>query len=506
MKNFSFAVLSGFFIALSFPDYFIPFIYIAGFYLIFRNIERKDLKSNIVFSFIAGISFSVFSFYWIVSALTYYGEVSLPSGIFLFLLFSVAFSIIQFVIFSVVIYFLKRRYGASYLFMLPFVWILIEFFREFFPFSGFPWNLAGYTLSYINPVAQLSSVMGIYGLSFLSITGAVAVFYFIYYRNRNSIFFLISYMTVFVLIFTVGALRIKMYEPYGIKKTVAVIQGNVLQDEKTRSEKKKIIDRYVNIIKKIKRFRPDIIVLPESALPFYPLYGEHFIYKRYFFKNVKDIKRPFLIGLDNVFFDREKINLYNSLVLFDENHEIVEFYNKIKLVPFGEYVPFPFKIFSKLFPYLEGYDFVSGKNQKILSYRDFKIVPLICFEAIFPYFVSKFSKKGNLIVNVTNDAWFGKSPAPFQHFEMARIRAIENGRYFVRSANTGISAVINPVGEIEGSLSLFEEGYLVSDVYLISSKTFWIKYNKVVYGFFVVSFILMILVLEGSRFKGTGVS
>ncbi len=496
MKYFSLAVLSGFFMALSFPDYFIPFVYLIGFFFLYKTIDTKNLREIFIFSFITGLSFTAFSFYWIVFALTYYGDVSIPAGIGLFIIFAGIFSTVQFVIFSITSFFLKKRYKNSWIFLTPFVWISIEIVREFFPFGGFPWNLLGYSISYINPLSQITSLFGIYSLSFIAISSAVVTYYFFTYRNKYSLTAFLFFLSGVILIYIGGYFKINNYKPEGIKKKVSIIQGNIVQSEKMRGQKRHIIMKYVNLIKQTKDFNPDLIVLPESSLPFYPFYGQHYVYKRLFFDNLSELNKPMLIGLDNVFFENDKVLLYNSLVLFNQHGSIVEFYNKMKLVPFGEYVPNPFKPFSKLFPYLAGYDFVPGKEQKIISFDSFKFIPLICFEAIFPHFVGSFSNKGNLIINVTNDAWFGKSPAPFQHFEMARVRAIENGKYLVRAANTGISAIINPVGEIEKSLSLFEDGVINGEIYLVEDKTFWTKYWKFIYLSFFLIFLIFILTLE----------
>ncbi|WP_457641349.1 apolipoprotein N-acyltransferase [Persephonella sp.] len=504
MKNVSTAIFSGFLIALSFPDYFLPFLYIAGFLFYFKSLEKNPFKKHLLFSLITGLTFSGFSFYWIVFALTYYGDVSIPAGIGLFVLFAVAFSFIQFVSFSIILHFLRKRYGSFWLIFAPFIWIFLEILREFFPFGGFPWNLLGYTLSYINPVAQIASITGIYGLSLFAITGAVITYYFYAHRDFRSLRALFSYIVIFVLIFIVGSIRINNFSPEGEKKKIAIIQGNIPQEEKTGNNKVDILDKYIHLIKEAAAKNPDLIVLSESALPFYPLYPMHYGYKDYFFKSIANIKTPMLIGLDNVFYKGEELYLYNSLFLFDEKYNIVNFYNKIKLVPFGEYVPYPFKIFSDLFPYLEGYDFISGNEKTPLVYKDFRIIPLICFEAIFPYFVADFTKKGNIIVNVTNDAWFGKSPAPFQHFEMARIRAIENGRYLIRSANSGISAIINPVGEIKASLSLFEDGYIIGDVYLTDYGTIWENFNLLIYLFYFSVFGIIIFTIEIQKRKNYG--
>ena len=188
------------------------------------------------------------------------------------------------------------------------------------------------------------------------------------------------------------------------------------------------------------------------------------------------------------------------MFLFDKDHNLAGFYNKKKLVPFGEYVPFPFKIFSKMFPYLEGYDFKSGNKTNLLIYKDFRIAPLICFEAIFPNFVSNFIlKNGNLLINITNDAWFGNSSAPFQHFEMARIRAIETGKYLVRAANTGISAIISPDGEIIKLSHLFKKEIIIGEISLTNNNTLWIKYKNQIFILFLTLFGIIFILVEKNR-------
>ncbi|WP_457640207.1 apolipoprotein N-acyltransferase [Persephonella sp.] len=492
MKTFFLSAAGGFLISLSLPDFFIPFAFIGGFFILFFLIYRADSTAKAVFaSFLTGLFFSLFSFYWIVFAVNHYGDVSLPLALLMLVVFSVALSLFQFAPFG----FLMRtvsRYRYS-VYLAPFFWVFLEFVREFFPFTGFPWNLAGYTLSYINPVAQIVSAGSIYALSFLALFFSASVFGVYRLRNAVSTAGVLLSVAVFIGLYVWGNYRINGYTDAGVRKNIAVIQGNIPEDVKQNPEKRvDIINRYLYLMKEASKHNIDLIVLPESAVPVYPLYEPEDVFRLYFFEELKAVKKPVVSGFDNVFYKNGQLYLYNSVFIIDETGKPLDYYSKIKLVPFGEYVPFPFGVFRKLFPYLEGYDFMTGEKQKVLEYKEFKIVPLVCFEAIFPVFVAEFAKKGNIIINVTNDGWFGKTSAPFQHFEMARVRAIENGIYLVRAANTGISAVINPVGIPTSSLKLFEEGIILDRVYLTEKRTFWNK-NKNIVG-------LVFLVLFGISF------
>ena len=490
MKNIVLSVITGILISLSFPGVFIPFAFLGGFLIFLFMIKKeKSLKNAFFFSLITGISFSLFSFYWIVFAITHYGDVNIFVGIILFVIFSITFSLFQFVPFG--LFFFKFK---SYPVLLPFVWVILEILREFFPFTGFPWNLMGYTLSYINQIAQITSVGGIYSLSFLALCTAVSVYLFLERKNIISTFYVIGMMIIFLILYVWGDHRIKNWEKKGVPKNVAVIQGNIKEDIKqSPNERLMILQTYIDLIKEASKHNVDLIILPESALPVYPLYQEPDVYRDYLFDQLKKIKKPVLSGFDNVYYKDHKLILHNSIFIIDKNGNILDHYSKIKLVPFGEYVPFPFGAFKPLFPYLQGYDFMPGRDKKLLEFNQFKIVPLICYEVIFPVFVADFSKHGNIIVNVTNDAWFGKTVAPFQHFEMARVRAIENGKYLVRAANTGISAVINPVGEIDYSLGLFEKGIILDTVYLNDSLTFWNRYHHIILISFVLLFIIIFI-------------
>ncbi|MEZ0323656.1 MAG: apolipoprotein N-acyltransferase [Hydrogenothermaceae bacterium] len=499
-KGIFLSVLSGLFLGISLPNFFIPFGFLIGFYILFKFIVDYPLKKVIFYSFITGLTFSVISFYWIIYAVSYYGGINLFLSSILFILFTFSYSAWVFISFSVIVKLLYNRYGLNAIFTAPFVWVFLEFSREFFPFNGFPWNLVGYMLSYINPIAQITAFFSVYGLSFLVLLLSVVFFLMFRVKEKKLIILAILTILIFIIIFIYGQFRIDNYRDSGKSVKVAVIQANIDESLKlnpTQETNIKIIDIYTDLIKQSLKDNPDFVVLPESAIPIYPYIDTPL--RDYFFHKIKDINVPIITGFDNVLLtpnmDIDKI--YNSVFILDENHTYVDYYNKIKLVPFGEYAPFKNKILENIFTYLQGIDFTKGKEQKILTYRDLKVVPLICFESIFPDFVSDFvNKGGNVIVNVTNDGWFGKTSAPYQHFEMARIRSIETGRYLIRAANTGISAVINPVGVIKGYLPLKEEGFIVQTVYLYDEKTFFTAYKTYIYFIFILIFLSLITYFE----------
>ncbi len=493
-KNILYSFLGGFFIGLSLPKFYIPFIFLVGFYFFIKLIVENNRPKVILYSTLTGFFFSLISFYWINFSVVYYGDVSIFIAVPLFILFSIVFGFFQFGISGFLTKILIERYRVEAVFFFPFIWLFLEILREFVPFGGFPWNLAGYMISYINPIAQITSITSIYGLSFVVLLISVSIFYFFYKKNLKSLLLVIFSMWVVIALFIYGNYKINTHNFSGKKVKISIIQGNIPEDLKMSVEgKPEIVKKYIKLIKDAyEKDNPDLIILPESALPFPPLSINSKL-KILFLKDIKYIKVPMVIGFDNYFTENKKLYLYNSMFLFDEKHKVVNYYNKIKLVPFGEYVPFPFKIFSNLFPYLEGYDFMKGKYKKLLYYKDFRILPLICFEGIFPNFVaSYYRKKPNLIINITNDAWFKKTSAPYQHFEMVRIRAIETGNFLVRAANTGISAFISPTGKILKSLNLFEEGFITEEIYLQDTKTFFEIYkNQLLYLFLLIFLILL---------------
>ena len=490
-KNIFLSILAGVLIALSFPNFFIPFAFIFGFIIWFSLIHKNNYKKTAVYSFLTGFSFSLLSYYWIIKAVNYYGGVNIYLSLLLLALFSIFYSILYFVSFGLILKFMFTRYNFNKaLLIAPFIWVIIEISREYFPFTGFPWNLAGYMISYIQPLDKIASFFSIYGLSFLAISISSILFFSYVKKDLIS---LIAGIIIPIFLYIILGLYHPEYNFYK-KYKIAVLQGNITEDMKLDNEKQEYItDIYINLFKEASKYKPDLIVLPESAVPFF--YFSESNIKDKFFKEIENIKTPFIIGLDNWIYINGKPYLYNSIFLFDENHKLVDFYNKIKLVPFGEYVPFPFKIFSKMFPYLEGWDFSFGNKIKTLNYKEFKIVPLVCFEATFPNLVSKFSKNANLLVNLSNDAWFGETSAPFQHFEMSRIRAVENGKYLVRATNTGISAIVSPDGKARLS-KLFERQILIGEVALINKKTFWLKYKSWIFVTFLATFFAIILKLE----------
>ncbi len=495
IKYIILSVLAGVLIGISLPNLYVPFAFVFGFLILFNIISKGNVNLTFFYSFLTGFVFSLISFYWVNNAIVHYGNVNIFVSVLLYILLSSAFSLVQFVIPSIFTSVLIKRYSTYGILLFPFFWVWIELLREFFPFTGFPWNFAGYMLSYINPVSQIAEFIGIYGLSFLTVFIPVALFYHI--KSKSTVSFSVMSVTVLLLIgvYIFGYIKIENFAPEGEKYRIAILQGNIPEEIKQDLDRREeVLDIYIRLFKEAAKEKPNLIVLPESALPFPPLAYDNPLKNR-FFREIEDIKVAFLSGFDNYFTLNKEFYLYNSIFLYNEEHNSIYFYNKIKLVPFGEYVPPLFEPFKKLFPYLQGYDFRQGKEITTLNYKKMRIVPLICFEAIFSTFVGNFIKKGgNIIINITNDAWFGKTSAPYQHFEMARVRAIEYKLYLVRAANTGISAIVNPVGEIEKSLGLFKRGFIVGDVYInpYYSGTFYLKYRKILLLiFFVITVVLL---------------
>ena len=209
-------------------------------------------------------------------------------------------------------------------------------------------------------------------------------------------------------------------------------------------------------------------------MPFY--FGGQMPQTRLVLKNIQSIGVDTLLGSPAYSQETDTVAYYNRVFLIDSNGTISDDYNKSHLVPFGEYVPFkrwiPF--LGKMVKHVG--DFSTGVAGDTLTWRQHKIGALICYELIFPYLARSAVQNGaHLLINVTNDAWYGRTSVPYQHFSLAIFRAIETRRALVRSANTGISGFIDPLGRIVSQTALFEDAVLTQDVPLMGDQTLYVK-------------------------------
>ena len=262
--------------------------------------------------------------------------------------------------------------------------------------------------------------------------------------------------------------------------TVTVLQGNIDQDKKwDRIHQREVIDTYKDLTLAAASEQPDLVVWPESALPF--IFGYDNDLTNEVIDLQKQINAHMLIG--SVLLkgsEKGRSLLSNSVIMLSPGTDAIEVYDKIHLVPFGEYVPL-----GNLFPFIKKLvvaigDFVHGKDVTVMNTPFAKIGNLICYEIAFPGLVRKFIDKGaNLIVTVTNDAWFGRTSAPYQHFSMAVFRAIENRVPVARSANTGISGFIDSRGRIIQKSDIFVKASLTNKISVGNEKSFYSGHGDV---------------------------
>jgi apolipoprotein N-acyltransferase len=260
---------------------------------------------------------------------------------------------------------------------------------------------------------------------------------------------------------------------------VGLVQGNIDQsikwDESFQMETLKIYD---NLSLRVSEEKPDLIIWPETATPFFFQDAKEF---QPFILDIPKKTNAFLLfGSPSYKILKGKVNHYNSAYLVSPAGELIGKYDKIHLVPFGEYVPMQDLLFF-LGSLGEGIgDFKSGKEIFNFSLPQGKLGVLICFEIIFPDLCRRFIKGGaNFLVTITNDAWFGRTSAPYQHFSIATFRAVENRVFIVRAANTGITGFIDPKGKIINQGGIFTEEAMNGVIRLSSQKTFYTLYGDI---------------------------
>jgi apolipoprotein N-acyltransferase len=388
----------------------------------------------------------------------------------------------------------------------PLLWVALDYIRSYL-FSGFPWQDLAYSQYKTLLLIQTADLIGHFGITFhIVLVNCLSVIFLVLWldsrkvdrqtdlvfkQKYRSTFYkaILPALCIILLVMAYNLLRYNQVQGQLEKSptmSVAVIQGNSRQDQKwSPAMRAKTIDIYAKLSGLAIRqgnSSPDLLVWPETALPFYIENNAYF--NRLINRLIKKEKVCLLSGAPYIEGNqteerqgnRESKRFYNSAFLVSPDGKVAGRYDKQHLVPFGEYVPLG-RYLPLPGPLVENIgDFSSGDSATPLSCQSAEIGVLICFESIFPDLARELTISGaNLLTNITNDAWFGRSSAPWQHMSMAVFRAVENRRSLARSANTGISTIIDPLGRLAGISPLFEPYFLVAEVPLLEEKTIFTR-------------------------------
>ncbi len=452
-------------------------ISISAFYLLIEK-KTKTPKQAFYLGLAYGYGYFLSGVYWIsISLLVDAAQFGwlIPFALTLIPGFLAIFFAAPAALFKIIEKEFSPKFSYQKILIFSLLWLAFEALRSVV-FTGFPWNLIGYSLLFSTYAIQLSSVFSIYGLSFFVTIACLTATLFIKPSKHDKIF-IVTIIFLIISNFIFGYLRIKnttLIENENLQ--MRLVQGNIKQDLKWNpQEKYHGFLKHIVISSAVENKNLKAVIWSETAVPY--VINDH--------PDLLDLLKQaipqdaiLITGGLNIEYDASRLeikNIWNGV--FAISHAgIIDNYDKHHLVPFGEYIPF-----AKYLPFLQsiagGSGFNEGNGPKTITTPHFSFSPLICYEVIFAGEIIDKNNRPDLLVNVTNDAWFGASSGPYQHLDAAKMRAAEYGISLARSANTGISAYIDPFGNIIKQIHLNKEGFI--DVNFIEkiSPTIFSKFS-----------------------------
>jgi apolipoprotein N-acyltransferase len=474
------AVSGGLLSALAFPPWDYGLLAFVGLVPLLLGLDGAAGREAAWLGYSWGLAFYLATVWWVINTMTTYGKMPLGLSI-------VALALMCGVLAAYPAAFAWLQWAGRERLALPravlpvvaaLLWTGLELLRTYL-FSGFPWLLFG-TSQYREPsVRLLAALAGVYGISLLlvlvnaSLAELILAWLTPGQGRRAWRHSLVPVgLSVLALCGTFLYARLGWHDPArGPALRVALLQGNIDQSLKwDRAYQTATLEIYERLTRQAAAERPDLVVWPETALPFL-LRGEPELGRRVL-ELAAELHVPLLVGSPDL---RDGL-FYNSAFLIGADGRIEGRYDKQHLVPFGEYVPLHWLFFflDKLVVGIG--DFGRGQRASVLQVDGARFGVMICYEVIFPAEVRAFVRGGaQFLVNITNDAWFGRSGAPYQHLAMAAMRAVENGTYLVRAANTGVSAIIAPSGEILAATDLFTRQALSGTIRLRQEETLYTR-------------------------------
>jgi apolipoprotein N-acyltransferase len=473
------AILTGLMLTASFPRLaWYPLAWIAWVPLLMA-IRESEWRESFRLGFASGMVHYLSLLYWLVHTMHHYGHLPLWQCVPILGLMATYLALYTGLLTAGMS---LRPANLATILLFPAGGVALEYMRAHL-LTGFPWELMGYSQFRLLPIIQIADLAGVYGVSALIflVNGGIAFSLMAFTRGswqRTPVAPTLARRSLPIL-----ALSLVLAWGYGEERLetitqtaavspqakIAIVQGNIDQARKWNpAYQRATIEKYQRLSTTIAAQGADLIIWPETATPFY-LYRDKAL-SELVLSGIRATETDFLIGSPAYSHQEGILRLHNSAYLIDKLARLQGSYAKVHLVPFGEYVPLkgwlPF--LGKLVA--EVGDFKPGRKGSTLAWRDYKLGPLICYEIIFPRLARAMASGGaNLLVSQTNDAWFGRTSAAYQHFSMGVFRAVENRRSLVRAANTGISGYIDPTGKIQRQTALFEDATLARPVVLLDT-------------------------------------
>ncbi len=486
LKRALLAVAGGLLLTAAFPRLELAWVAWAALLPLMFAVRGLSAREGFRMGILAGLAHYMTLVYWLVITMNTYG--GLPKslcGPILFLF--AAYLAIYPALFAAGFAVLSSR-PALCLAVAPALWTAQEYLRAFM-LSGFPWELLGYSQYRQLKLIQVADMTGVYGVSFVIVLVNTAAFLLLsglpaLKPPRATVSAGLRMTAVGLVVVVLGGVlgygqwrmgAVDRRAAAAAAKTVSLLQGNIDQSIKwDPAHQEATLKIYFRLARKVLPRKPDLIVWPETAAPFY--FGNDRRLTRMLQHGVAELGVYQLVGSPLVLGRAEEYLFYNSAFLLRPDGTVAGRYDKAHLVPFGEYVPF-----KKYLPFLgkiveQVGDFQAGRRGATIAWEGHHLGVLICYELIFADLSRAAAANGaDLLVNITNDAWYGRSGAPYQHFSMAVLRAVETRRTLVRAANTGISGVIGPAGRILARTPIFEEAVVTRRVPLLTEKSLYVR-------------------------------
>ena len=498
------AIVSGLLIALSFPKADLSFLAWIALLPLLISLEGRSDRTAFYLGLTTGLTAYAGLLYWVIIVMGVYGHLPLFASIPLWLLLSGWLALFYGMATWATCQ--GERFGLKSALLMPLAWVGADYLRSFL-LTGFPWTMLGHTQYRMLPLIQAADITGVYGITALIVLANVVFYRIIRAFSGSDIPYPAKSAIIFVLALAAtlgyGFFRLNSPLPTAAPLRVALIQGNIDQAVKwSPAFREATLDIYTGLSRQAVARQPaDLIVWPESAAPFF--FQENSPSSDRIRNLARELKAHLLFGSPAAEQRNGHYTNLNSAFLLGSDGTEIGRTDKMHLVPFGEYVPL-----ARLLPFVNKLvhgigDFAPGLEVRPLKTGTTPLGILVCYEVIFPELARAQVRAGSrVLVNITNDAWFGRSSAPYQHLSMAAFRAIETRTPLIRAANTGITSIIDQNGHIRGMTSLFKEAVMIGEVQPGSANAPYLKIGDL-FARGCLGLVAGILLLQRWRKKGT---